>query len=247
MDKLIKGTPDDILTHVNDILNIDLKMQLNFNKMRTLSAYSLIPPLLVLYRYAEAVNKTIEIRDMMASGHKSHLMGSELDFHFPGKRTNCVSHIRIAGDLLTLKDKLMPSLDSFRVGAYFEHFDKANLTTFEAFEKKYKRKKAAASMHLGTRFKWYIAEKYDSKKLSGLRFGIWGRGGRTYGKQRKIEKVIKSWKKGHLTEAQISAVATQLNSDKIRLELHALTEKSYYQQVANTVTSLYRDFRKGFQ
>lgn len=97
-------------------------------------------------------------------------------------------------------------------------------------------------MHLGTRFKWVNAKKYEGKKLSrgATTFGIWGRGSKGFGKSKKFERIIKSWKKGHLTDSQISGVAARLQYDMARLEFNALMGKSPFKEVKDFVTSLYK-------
>ena len=205
-----KTNKQKLREHVKTVCGIDLETRLTISRPNTMKDFALVGPLVVLYHYAGYFEEKIHIQDMVASGHKSHLLGSELDFDSEGneKDLDPIIHIKMAADLLQLKDKMQDRLDSFRLGVYFDRFDTAKAKTFEEFEKTYAKQKSAATMHLGVRYKWTHKDYKAGPVL--MKFGWWGKGSEHFGKGGLWEKRVKSWNIGYLDSAALDAIAADV-------------------------------------
>jgi hypothetical protein len=242
--------PREVEDHLAAVLGINLNDHLDFSKSTTLKTFALVPPLLVLYHYAKAVNFKLQVRDMMASGHKSHCMGSELDFwRSPSSKGKKVAEqAPIIVDLLKLRDKMKPSLNSFRLGFYFDRFDTTtHAKDYATFLKAYKSKKLSP-IHLGVTYRWnHVAAvaKYATVSQPAAKFGFWGRGSENFGKQRFWEKKLTgSFKEngkyiGHLNDQKIVDVRSAVLHSFRCLEVPYLLRDTRDALLHYVVPSLY--------
>jgi hypothetical protein len=186
-------------THLKELLGIDLKKHLSFTREGTLRAFSVVGSLVVVYRYAEAIGKRLVVHDMTVGGHKSHLMGTELDFDLNSLRKDPVTQVNIASDLLRVREVLRPDLEAFRVGIYFDYFSNTEADTFAKFKDLYGGGKTAVSMHLGVRYRWSSPE-YQGNPMppDAGAFILWGRGSKTYHNSDLWTRRIRSWGLGFL-------------------------------------------------
>lgn len=188
-------------THLNQVLGIDLDKHLNFTRASTLKAFSVIGSLVVVYRYAEALGKTLVVHDMTVGGHQSHLLGTELDFDLSSPRKDPITQVNIASDLLRIREELRTELDAFRVGIYFDFFSNTEAETFADFQQLYGDAKTAVSMHLGVRYRWSSPEYQGNPMTSATgAFVVWGKGSKGYGNSDLWARRIRSWKIGFLKE-----------------------------------------------
>lgn len=185
--------------HLNDYLGIDLKTHLHFTREETLRDFSVVGSLVVVYRYAEALGRKLVVHDMTVGGHKSHLMGTELDFDMNKVRRDPMTQLHITADLLRVRGTLRPDLEAFRIGFYFDYLLHTEAETLAQFKAMYGGGKTAVSMHLGVRYKWESGD-YRGGPMSekALTFGIWGRGSRTYKNSDLWTNRIRSWAVGFL-------------------------------------------------
>ena len=142
-----------LVNHLDSVCSVDLKKHLEFKQTSTIKDYALASSIMVLYRYAEKMGKKIEVRDGIARGHKSHIkLRTEVDFDLDGNgdkgKRDPLIQIRLVGDLLGIRDKIKKELAAFRLGFYFDYFDKAKnrAKTYEQFKTRYKNKESGASM-----------------------------------------------------------------------------------------------------
>lgn len=136
---------------------------------------------------------------MTIGGHKSHLVGTELDFDLSSKRRDPMSQVNIAGDLLRIRESLRPDLDAFRVGFYFDYLSNTEAETLEDFRDLYGGGKTSVSMHLGVRYRWSSPE-YQGNPLppDAGTFVLWGKGSRSYFNSDLWTRRIRSWNVGFL-------------------------------------------------
>ncbi|MFO1350038.1 MAG: hypothetical protein U1F68_04890 [Gammaproteobacteria bacterium] len=214
----MKASYEQISQHFEDVLRIRLSNWLVINQPRQLNNYALTAPLVVAYRYAEALKKPLAIHDMTREkGHESHKFGSEFDFDLQGDRYNPVTQIAMTSDLLAIREALMPSLKAFRIGVYFDYFKNTEAKTFEQFKAKYK--KIGESMHLGVRYRW-LSEEYKGDKPVGDYdyFSLWGKGKGHSGLDNFWADRIRSWNIG-LMQVPAHAVAMTILGDLKALDL----------------------------
>lgn len=195
--------------HLHELLGIDLKKHLRFTRESTLKSFSVLGSLVVVYRYAEAIGKRLVVHDMTAGGHKSHLVGTELDFDLSSNRKDPIVQLNFAADLLRIRDALRPDLDAYRVGIYFDHFSNTDAETLAQFKDQYGGGRTAVSMHLGVRYRWSSPE-YQGNPLpaDAGTFVLWGKGSRTYGHSDLWIRRIRSWNVGYL-KGQCDPLARQ--------------------------------------
>ncbi len=222
--------PLEIENYLKDTLSINLNDHLEFSKSATLKTFALVPPLLVLYHYAKAVGFKLEVRDMMASGHLSHCMGSEMDFRrSPATKGKKVEHqAPIVADLLKLRSKIKSKVDSFRLGFYFDYFKTTkHATDYSSFLKAYKGESLSA-IHFGFTYRWSYAlavAKYAPISSSPAPFAFWGQGTKGYFKTRFWEKKFtKDFKKngryiGHLNDQKLVELFDAILASFKNLEL----------------------------
>ena len=77
---MMKANYEEVRWHLGYVLGIHLDQHLRIRRPGTLKHYSVIAALIVAYRYAEALGQKLVIHDMTTGGHKSHQVGTELDF-----------------------------------------------------------------------------------------------------------------------------------------------------------------------
>ena len=210
-------TSQQVIDHLSERATISLNDQLNFTNLASLKSYALVPPLVVLYHYAKAINIKLEVRDMLAGGHKSHDMGSELDFR-PAEGSRIKAQLPVVADLLRLSEKLKSSLNSYRLGFYFARFDDA--TAIAAAKKGYTQFVETYTgnldlLHLGVTYPWNHARAaalYAPISTTTAPFAFWGRDSEGFGKkrfwERKITKDFKSSSQrvGHLSDAKLNVL-----------------------------------------
>ena len=185
---------------------IHLESQLELPKRESVKFYAIINPLIVIYRYSEALNQTlgkrIKVFDMNHDGHRSHPLGTELDFDLPPIH-QAKTQVNMASDLLRIRKALSGHLDAFRIGFYFDTFEKAynmpSNKTYEGFLDNYK--KVGVSMHLGVRYRWQC-DAYKGAPPSGNydKFSLWGsNGGHEKHKNKWINRIL-SWNIGFIKD-----------------------------------------------
>ena len=213
-----EGNFDQVNEHFGAVLGIDLEKHIHFKRKSTLKHYSLTGALLVLYRYAEELGQKIVVHDMTTGGHKSHQLGTELDFDFDAKRKNADKQVNIVSDLLRIRDVLRSDLNAFRIGFYFDHLNNTSAKTYSDFKDMYK--KVDYSMHLGVRFNWTSPEYKGNKASSNYdKFSLWGKGSRHYGKKNLWIKRIRSWNIGHIKARADSVAANKILPDFQALDM----------------------------
>ncbi len=217
---------EEVRAHVKYVCGIDLSLQLKSNRFHQVKIWPLVTPLVVLYRYSEAVGEKIRLYGMFEKGHKSHLSGVDLDFGYfaDDLRKKAVTQARIVNDMLELRDAItMQSsrIEAFRIGFYFDRFDnddalKKLLAADDreaAFNKAYAKRNGLSSLHLGVRYR-YDDPVYQGVKTSSdyADFGFWGRGGGSCGRGSKWEKVFRDMA-GNMPQAQAANVASKILRD----------------------------------
>lgn len=211
---MLKANYDAVNAHLNFVLGIDLEKHLELRRKRTLKHYSVTAALLVAYRYAETMGQRLVVHDMTTGGHKSHQVGTELDFDLASDRYDAVKQINIASDLLCIREVLKPRLNAFRIGIYFDHLDNTDAKTYQDFKAMYGKKRLRNSMHLGVRYQWHCKEYKGGPTSSNYdEFSLWGKGSRHYGKKGLWSKRILSWNIGHLRSGADFSIARTLLKD----------------------------------
>jgi hypothetical protein len=176
-----------------------LKKHLAFTREETLRDFSVVGSLVVVYRYAEALGRKLLVRDMTVGGHKSHLMGTELDFDMNKVRRDPMTQLHMTADLLRVRGVLRPDLEAFRIGFYFDSYEHADADTLAEFKAKYAGGKTDVSMHLGVRYKWVSTDyRGGPMKDNATAFGMWGRFDKAFGKSDTWTSRIRSWAVGFL-------------------------------------------------
>jgi hypothetical protein len=185
--------------HLNDYLGIELTRHLRFTNAGTLTDFSVVGSLIVVYRYAEALRRRLVVHDMSTGGHKSHLLGTELDFDMDGRRRNPIEQVHVISDMLRIRRALRPFLNAFRLGLYVDYFSNTDASSWEKYQKMYRGKSASSSMHIGVRYKW-TQKVYQGHPLpsSAGAFTLWGRGSTGYGNSGLWTQRIRSWPIGFL-------------------------------------------------
>ena len=143
--------------------------------------------------------KKLVVRDMTVGGHKSHLMGTELDFDLYSPSNDPVLQVNIAGDLLRISDSLRADLEAFRIGIYFDYFFNTEAVSFKQYKELYGDGKTAASMHLGVRYRWSSPE-YQGGPMppDAGKFLMWGIGRKSFNNSDLWKRRIRSWDVGFL-------------------------------------------------
>ena len=192
-------TFDEASKHLNDYLGIELTKHLRFSRRGTLTNYSVVGSLVVVYRYAEALGEKLVVHDMTTGGHKSHQLGTELDFDLSSKRRDPIKQVHIISDLLRIRKVLRPELNAFRLGLYFDYFSNTEADTFQKYKDTYGGGETASSMHIGVRYKW-TCEEYRGNPFPAQagEFSFWGKGSKGYKKSGLWARRILSWPVGNL-------------------------------------------------
>ncbi|MEO1102258.1 MAG: hypothetical protein AAFW98_00775 [Pseudomonadota bacterium] len=228
-----KTTFDDADAHLKYVLGIDLKSQLVSSRWHHLKAWSIITPLVALYRYAELLPEKVKIYDMVAQGHKSHTSGTDLDYGYASEahRKKAVHQARIIHDMLELREvmtTLSSSIKVFRIGFYFDRFDNDdNLKKMQKAEDKdekfhdlYKHRTWVSSLHLGLRYD-YNSEIYHGATMSKSagKFGFWGQTGDGFERGMKWAKVFREMQ-GNISKGHAHNLATKVLDDFRELDLY---------------------------
>ena len=213
---MMKANYEEVRWHLGYVLGIHLDQHLRIRRPGTLKHYSVIAALIVAYRYAEALGQKLVIHDMTTGGHKSHQVGTELDFDLDANPHKAVPQINMTSDLLCIREMLKPHLNAFRIGVYFDHLDNTDAKTYEEFKAMYGKVKY--SMHLGVRYRWNSEEYKGGPTSSNYdKFSLWGKGSRHYGKKNLWAQRIRSWNIG-LIDGQSNKVAQTILRDFITLD-----------------------------
>lgn len=185
--------------HLNDYLGIDLTEHLRFSRPGTLRDYSVVGSLVVVYRYAEALERKLVVHDMTTGGHKSHLLGTELDFDLSNRRRDPLEQLHVIGDMFRIRKALGSELDAFRLGLYVDYFSNTGANSLAKYQQMYGDTKTAASMHIGVRYKW-TADDYKGRPFSKKAgpFAFWGRGSEGFGNGGLWARRVRSWSVGFL-------------------------------------------------
>lgn len=206
--------------HLHDVCGISLPVNLRSGRWHTLRAWSILTPLVLLWRYAQQLDGSIKIYDMVASGHLSHKSGTDLDFGYDESdfKKRAVHQVRVVKDMLELNDELMrisTKFTVFRLGYYFDRFDNnTNLRAMEKatdkeakFKELYKHRTNVSSMHLGLRYD-FATEIYHGSSMSGGKgkYVFWGQGSKGFHRSKRWRKVFRDME-GNLTPGQITLVA----------------------------------------
>jgi hypothetical protein len=199
--------------HLRRVLNITLTQHLEFRRPKGVNNYAIIAPLLVLYRYAEALPQNIVIHDASVGGHQSHLLGTELDFTYSENGHNAMRQAEVVSDLLNVREILAPQVTAFRIGFYFDRFDNLAANTLEAFRDLYGSSRLLSN-HLGIRYPW-TSDDYEgaqpSKKYGYMAF--WGRGTDGFGQGDRWARRILSWNLGLLPAGRAQLIAQRVVND----------------------------------
>lgn len=206
--------------HVRDACGISLTANLTSGRWHTLRAWSILAPLMLLWRYAQQMDGQIKVYDMVASGHLSHKSGTDLDFGYENSdiKKRAIHQVRVIKDMLELNEALMRISNKFtvfRLGYYFDRFDNdKNLKAMEKatdkedkFEDLYKHRKNVSSMHLGLRYDFTNKIYHGSSMSSGKgKYVFWGQGSKGFHRGKRWRKVFRDME-GNLAPGQISLVA----------------------------------------
>src|SRR5262249_52231329 len=111
---MLETTYEAARAHLQIVLGIDLEHHLEFSQPKQLRRYALLGCLIVAYRYAEALGQRIIIFDMNTGGHKSHLVGTELDFDYAPDPHDPVNQVNVISDLLRVRELMESEVDAFR-------------------------------------------------------------------------------------------------------------------------------------
>jgi hypothetical protein len=204
--------------HLNDYLGIDLTKHLRFSRPGTLRDYSVIGSLVVVYRYAEALERKLVVHDMTTGGHKSHLLGTELDFDLSNRRRDPMEQLHVIGDMLRIRKALGSEIDAFRLGLYVDYFSNTEADSYAKYQEMYGDTKTAASMHIGVRYKWTV-DDYQGRPFSKNAgpFAFWGKGSKGFKKGALWAQRIRSWPVGFVKSA-----CDDLATDVIATDFRAL-------------------------
>lgn len=224
MGSLQKTNYDEANAHLRRACGIDLGVQLTSQRWRTLSAWSILPPLVLLYRYSEQIHQKLRLYDMVEDGHQSHLSGTDLDFGYADdtKAHKAMHQVKIVNDMLELGDALhaqSAKIQAFRVGFYFDNLlGNDNLGKIQKAEDKqakfielYEKKRWTSSMHLGLRYAFSDAIYKGDTAYGNGKYVMWGR--------EKSAKGSSAWKtvfkdmSGHLSVGECAKVATTVLND----------------------------------
>jgi hypothetical protein len=200
---VLQTTFEEARAHLEIVLRIDLQRHLDFRHPGQLEYYALLGALIVAYRYAEALGQHVVIFDMNTGGHKSHLVGTELDFDYQPEPHDPVNQVNVISDLLRVREAMRPEMNAFRLGFYFDRFDDTEaleVRTFADFQRTYGSGRHS-SMHLGVRYK-FQSQDYHGAKTSSLygEFAFWGQGSEGFGKSGLWARRIRSWDIGFIRE-----------------------------------------------
>lgn len=189
-----------VSTHLYELLGIKLTEHLHIRKEETLKDFAVVGSLVVLYRYAEVLQRKLVVHDMTTGGHKSHLLGTELDFDMDKGRKNPMTQLHITSDLLRIQATLRSELDAFRIGFYFDYLLNTEAETLAQFKAMYGGEKTPVSMHLGVRYKWKSVE-YQGRPMpdKAVTFGICGKGSKSHKNSYLWTNRIRSWNVGFLS------------------------------------------------
>jgi hypothetical protein len=202
-----------IEVHLSQVLNMTLTNRLEFRRPKGANSYAIIAPLLVLYRYAEALPQKIVVHDVSVGGHKSHMTGTELDFTYAENGHNAMRQAEVVSDLLRIKQTLGPQVTAYRIGFYFDRFENLEADTLEAFRNLYGNLHLVSN-HLGIRYPW-TSEDYKGGPIPrdyGL-MSFWGRGSKTFGQGDRWARRILSWNLGLLATGRAELIARQVLND----------------------------------
>jgi hypothetical protein len=199
--------------HLRKVLNVTLTNQLQFQRERGVSSYATIAPILVLYRYAEALPQNIIIHDVSVGGHESHLLGTELDFTYSERGHNAIRQAEVVSDLLRIRETMGPQVTAFRIGFYFDRFDNLEADTLDAFRDRYGSTRLVSN-HLGIRYPWTSDDYRGAPAPRDYGYmAFWGRGSRTFGQGRRWEQRILSWNLGLLHTGHAALIAQRVLND----------------------------------
>lgn len=209
---MLQTTYEEARAHLEIVLGIDLQHQLDFRHPKQLRRYALLGALIVAYRYAEALGKRLTVFDMSTGGHKSHLVGTELDFDYGPDPHDAVNQANVISDLLRVRALMESETDAFRLGIYFDKFDNPDALTgaktFDDYKSKY-GKKQNTSMHLGVRYKFESQDYKGGPTSSDYGpFAFWGVGSKGFGRSGLWATRIRSWDIGFIKDrADLVALA----------------------------------------
>jgi hypothetical protein len=227
-------TFDGAIAHVENVLGVTLTDHVEFSSPGTFKNYSVLGSVLTVYRYAEAIGQRLVIHHLTAHGHKSHLLGTELDFDIDGRRKDPLQQVHVISDMLRIRNAMQDRLNAFRLGFYFDFLnspDAEAAKSLQKFESTYKDVKTASSMHIGVRYRWK-SEEYRGNPLgsNSLVFGVWGRGSRTFLRSDRWTRRLLDWPVGFLR-----AGCTRLAKDVLLDDFRQLDRyPSGYHPVDNT-------------
>lgn len=229
MGALHKTNYDEATAHLKRACGIDLPLQLTSQRWRTLSAWSILSPLVLLYRYSEQIHEKLRLYDMVEDGHKSHMSGTDLDFGYAddGKAHKAVHQVRVINDLLELGEALhaqSSKIQAFRVGFYFDNLvGNDNLAKLKKAEDKeakfvelYEKKRWTSSMHLGLRYDFSDDIYKGDTTYGNGKYVLWGR--ETDATGSGAWKEIFKDMDGNLTKAECAKVATTTLADLGKLD-----------------------------
>ncbi len=219
---MLQATYEEVRAHLDIVLGINLEDHLDFRESDQLKHYALCGALIVAYRYAEALGERLRIFDMnVGFPHKSHLVGTELDFGHSQQAHDPVTQANIIRDLIRVRELMLPETKAFRLGLYFARFDDAdaiaNCRTFADYERMYGANRHV-SMHLGVRYK-FESEDYKGGPTSSNYgpFSFWGKGSEGFGRSGFWLRRIGGWDIGLIRE-RASIVAAQALADLAALD-----------------------------
>lgn len=210
---------DAVDEHLRRVLNVTLTDHLEFRRPRGVSSYATIAPIIVLYRYAEELLQNIIIHDVSVGGHKSHLLGTELDFTYSERGHNAIRQAEVVSDLLRIREIMRPHVTAFRIGFYFDRFDNLEADTLDAFNDLYGNTRLVSN-HIGIRYPWTNDDYRGAEPSSNYgHMSFWGRGSRTFGQGGRWERRILSWNMSLLPErGRISLITERLLNDFKKLD-----------------------------
>jgi hypothetical protein len=204
--------------HLRKVLNITLKNHLQFRRKRGVSSYAIIAPIIILYRYAEALPHRLTIHDVSVRGHRSHMLGTELDFTYSQRGHNGMRQAEIVSDLLRMRESMEQQVTAFRIGYYFDRFENMEAKTLKAFRDRYGDKRLKSN-HLGIRYPWISTDYRGAPAPSTYgHMAFWGQGSRTFGKDRHWARRILSWDLGLLQTGRAAQIAQRALKDFRKLD-----------------------------
>lgn len=213
VDDKLTANFDAVDVHLRKVLNITLTDRLEFWQPKGVNNYAIIAPLILLYRYAEALPKKIIIHDASVGGHKSHTALTELDFTYAKDGFNAMRQADVISDLLNIRKIMKPQLTAYRLGFYFDNFTNHQADTLDRFRELYGSKKLSSN-HLGIRYPWTSSDyegNTPSKKYGY--FAFWGQGLEGFGEGERWAKRILSWNLGLLPAGRAQLIAQRVMDD----------------------------------